>query len=241
MSAADSTKTLNALIGRLRNKQAPGAAAGPAFAGTESGVACCCEGDAVLREFVRSFLHWETTATRAENALRRIDQAVVDINEFRVCMPDEMAQIIGPNYPRVEERCERLRAALFDLYKREHKVAMSHLAEKPKRAAREYLEGLGGVPQFVAARVTLLSLGGHAFPLDTRMHGRLLEEGVLDPTMAPADAAGWLERSVRAGEAAEAYTLIQAWCDSAEKAGAARGKRTAVKKTVAPKRRSRGE
>lgn len=239
MSAADRTKALNALIARLRAKQAPVPAV--ASAGGAPVDRCCCEGDLVLREFVRSFLHWETTANRADNALKRIDQAVVDINELRVCMPDEMAQIIGPNYPRVEERCERLRAALFDVYKREHKVALAHLTEKPKRAAREYLEGLAGVPQFVAARVTLLSLGGHAFPLDTRMHGRLLEEGALDPTMAPADASGWLERSVRAGEAAEAYTLIQAWCDSVEKPASPRGKRTAVKKTVAPKRRARGE
>lgn len=242
MSMPDRSKALTTLLQRARRRAEAAADCGPCPDG------CACHSDPVLREFVRSFLMWESTRTKADNALRRIDQAVVDINEFRVAMPDEMAQIIGPNYPRVEERCERLRAALNDIYKREHKVGLAHLADKSKRAAREYLENLAHTPPYVAARVFLVALGGHAFPVDERLHARLAGAGVIDPVLTPAEAGAFLERSIRAGEAAEAYCLIQAWADDMDKPAArpaprraARPASSGAKKSPVPRRKSRGD
>jgi hypothetical protein len=176
---------------------------------------CIFHGDGVLKEFVRSFLAWESTLDRAENAIRRIEQSVVDLNELRVCLPREIAEIIGHNYPRADERAVRLRSALTDLFKREQRLWLSHITRMSKRESRAYLDSLAGTPPYVSARVALLVNGCHAFPLDERTLATLKRAGVIDQSLALQDANALIERSLRAGDALEAHRLIQAWVDNA--------------------------
>lgn len=272
----DRIKSLSAFLDKLRSKHAPkvlaqtntsAAAPGPGAVGAEvtgaNGAAapisgeptvattaaetCSCHNDPILREFVRSFLMWESTMSRAEAALKRIDQSVVDVNELRVCMPDEVAQIIGANYPKAEERATRLRAGLNDIFRREHCVRLFHLAERSKKDARQYLESLTAIPQFVSARVALLSLGAHAFPLDERMLACMRQAKALQMEHDLAAATSLLERAVRAGEALEAYSALQAWADEVQTVVVRVGKaprkpagkpvaKPAVKNTAKPKR-----
>jgi len=178
-----------------------------------------------LLELVRSFLLWEAPRSKAELAMKRVQQAVVDINELRVCFPEEIIAILGERYPRVEERAQRLRAVLNDIYIREHAVSLDKLKSAGKREARQYLDSLDGMPQFVAARVFLLALGGHAVPLDDRMIARLAAEGVLEPGAAVEKAASALERHVKAGEAAELHMLLQAWADDGPASDRAPGRK----------------
>jgi hypothetical protein len=167
--------------------------------------------ETLVRELVHSFLVWEAGATRAATAMRRLEQAVVDFNELRVFLPGELVAVIGDRYPRASERAERLRSALNDLYRREHGVNLSCLLVLPKRDARAFLASLEGLPPFVAARVVLLILGAHAMPVDDRLCALLAAEDAIDPGATADEAAGWLERQLRAGEAVHVYTLLEAW------------------------------
>jgi hypothetical protein len=181
----------------------------------DTGTRCIFHGDGVLKEFVRSFLSWESTLDRAENALRRIEQSVVDLNELRVCLPREIAEIIGHNYPRADERAARLRSALTDLFKREQRLWLSQITRLSKRDSRAYLDALTGTPPYVSARVALLANGCHAFPLDERTLGTLKRTKTVDPSLSLEDATALIERTLRAGDALEAHRLVQAWVDSA--------------------------
>lgn len=214
----DRAKKLSSLLARLRSRR-----------DALPELAPCAEGeDPVLREFLLSMLVWESTLAKAEAALRRVDEAAFDLNEFRVFLADEMAGVLGSTYPLGPERARRLKDALHGLYRAEHCLKLFHLLDKPKRDARAYLDSLGHqppvngsgqpaeyqvVPPFVTARVLLLALGGHAFPLDSRIRARLAQAGVLDEETPLAECAAWLERTLRAGEIADAYRLIQAWSD----------------------------
>lgn len=169
------------------------------------------DAESVMQEFLRSFLTWEASPIKAEAALKRIHHAVVDFNELRVCLTDELAQMLGERYPLARERAHRLRAALNELYRREHGVTLEAVLTMPKREARAYLGSLEGVPPFVAARVTVLELGGHAFPVDDRIRTALSEEGI---DAGGVDELGsWLERQVRGGEARAAYLAMEAWLE----------------------------
>jgi endonuclease-3 len=204
VTSADPSKKLSALLQRIRPPQgeAPG---DPALEGCGEG------GDQALWQLVFSFLAWESTLSRATLAGKRIHAAVVDYNEMRVCLPDELASIIGDRYPRALERVSRLRSTLNDLYKREHAVTLAPVASMGKREARAYLESLEGMTPYVAARLVQLSLGGHAFPLDERLRQALLEAGAVPQDLPLVDAGGWLERQFRAGEATEPYLLLEQW------------------------------
>lgn len=216
MSATDRTRELRSLLFRLRKRVKPLA---PGHSGAPP------EGtDPVVHELVYSFLAWEASAPLATAALNRMRAAVVDYNELRVCYAQELAGLMGEGYPLAMERATRLRAALTEVYRREHGTVLARLIDLPKRDARVYLEALEGVPPFVAARVVLLALGGHAVPLDAMLHGMLASEEAVEPESTVADAMGWLERTLRAKESEEAYLLLEAWRKrKAQKVGPAAG------------------
>lgn len=200
MTAPDPARKLTAILRRTRSDQPPYAP--PAAPDGH---------DPMVVEFIHSFLVWEAGAARAEVALKRLLHAVVDYNELRVCLADELAVILGERYPRAQERAARLRAALNDVYRREHAVTFQPLLVMPKRDARIYLNALDGVPPFVAARMTLLTLGGHAFPVDERLLAALKEEQAVPADVTPESAESWLERQFRSGEAAGAYLALESW------------------------------
>ena len=205
MIAGDMPKELASLLKRLNGEyaQSPPPSAAPAID----------PGEPLLGLMLRSFLVWECTTSKATLALKRVEQGVVDFNELRICTPDEVVRMRGERYPRSEDRAVRLRCALNDVYRREHRVSLEHLHLRPKREAREYFDSLEGLPSFVAARVELLGLGAHAAPVDSRIARRLAEADAIEPGTGPEDAAKFLERKVRAGDMPQVYALLQAWAD----------------------------
>ena len=204
MSAPDPAKKLHSLLKKLRSDLGETIADGD------------CEGcpdtaDRLLWRLVFSFMAWEASHARASGATKKLHASVIDYNEMRVCLADELAGMIGDRYPRAQERSARLRSTLNDLYRREHGVTLARAVSLGKREAREYLESLEGMPRYVAARMSLVALGGHAFPLDERLQQALRESDALPADLATDEASGWLERQFRAGEALAPYQLLERW------------------------------
>lgn len=164
-------------------------------------------------ELVFSFLLWESSTQRARPAMQRVASTFVDLNELRVSRVEDIVEVLGKTYPRGEERAMRLKASLHDIFSREHEVSLAKAASMGKREARKYLDSLSGMVPFVAGRVVLLSLGGHAFPLEDRSLAMLIEQGVLEPDTDLAKAVGILERHVKADEAMQSYLDFQAWVE----------------------------
>jgi hypothetical protein len=136
-----------------------------------------------------------------------------------VSLVEEMVQMIGVRYPRAEERCKALRRVLYDIFRHHHKVSLSHLEGHPKQHIRAYLDNLDGMIAYVSNRVCLLRYGVHAIPVDQTTHELLVEEGALSPTVSLSDAAGVLERNIRAGHGLESYFALQAAADKRHAAG----------------------
>ncbi|MFA6044354.1 MAG: hypothetical protein WC718_05170 [Phycisphaerales bacterium] len=169
--------------------------------------------DRVLNELMCSMLMWDATTSQARHALHRLQEHLVDLNELRVCVAEEIAEILGEKYPFAIERSLRLRTLLSDIYHREHSVHLTHLEGMGKREARSYLESLEGVPHFVAARTFAFALGGHAVPVDERLRSLLISEEVINEAATCASLSGWLERSIGADDIRECLHALQAWSD----------------------------
>ncbi|MEX0654001.1 MAG: hypothetical protein WD534_16670 [Phycisphaeraceae bacterium] len=168
--------------------------------------------DPVL-EMIYSFLLWEATQAEADDALARLLAAVVDVNELRVSLEAEIVEMIGPTYPLVHERVARLREAMYEVYVREYSMEMRSIASASKKDQRAYLDTLPGMTPYVAARVMLLSFGGHAMPVDRKLVVMLGDETVLEHDTSPDHAESWLQRHIKADEAIDAHLLFQAWAD----------------------------
>ena len=166
-----------------------------------------------VAQLIVSFLQWNTTRRKAEDAFTAIMAEVIDVNDLRVSHPHELVAMIGEDYVDAAERVIRLRESLHEVYKREHDIQMHSIAGKPKKEQRTYLDTLPGITSFIAAQVTLLSFGGHAMPIDDKLCALLINEGCLNEGTTPADAESYLTRQVKAGDALEAHLALQAWSD----------------------------
>jgi hypothetical protein len=167
------------------------------------------EDDALVHELVRSFLMWEAPRAGVAGAMARVREAVVDYNELRVFLPEDLASLLGARYPRAQERCLRLRAAMREVFRRENGLTLAHLRDEAKRASRAYLDSLPGTVGFVAARVSLVCCEAHAFPVDGVLQGVLENAGVLEKGLDADTASGKMERLVRASDSLLAYRRLE--------------------------------
>lgn len=203
--SSDPSKKLAALLKKLRGR----------FAATVEGEQPFqpAWNEPLVDELIFSYLLWEATTPQARNAFKRLRDSYIDYNELRVSLPPETAHVLGERYPRGEERAARLRASLFDLYKREFTVTLKSLAEGGKRDSRAYLESLEGIPAFVVDRIMHQAFQAHAIPADERLRDLLADEGVIEPDLSPDDAASWLARQIKSEECTAACQLLRAWAD----------------------------
>lgn len=176
-----------------------------------------------VTQMVVSFLQWEATRKQAEQAIERLLGVMVDINELRVSFEHEILDALGRDYPRAQERVARMRESLNEVYRREHAMEMRSLAGKNKKEQRAYLDTLPGITPYVAAQVMLLSLGGHALPVDQKLVALLASEGVVEPDTPPEQAEAQLLRQIKADQTLHVHLLLQAWSDATKSVPAASG------------------
>ena len=162
---------------------------------------------------VQSFLMWDSTTAKANAAYKRLLEHVVDFNDLRVSMPQETVERIGPRYSRALERCQRLRAVLRHIFKREHDMTLRRLHALGKREIKKYLRSLDGIAPYVADRVTLLCFETHCIPVDERLRRALQNAGVCDETVELTELASWLARRVKATDATTAHRALQGLAD----------------------------
>ncbi len=170
-----------------------------------------------VHEVIHAFMVWNATLEQAEKAHAALLADVLDINELRVCDPDEIVEIIGPRYPMAQERAHHLKRTLHAIYQREHAVSLAAVATKPKREARAYLDSLEGIVPHVAASVMLLSLEGHAIPVDDHLLKRLQEDVVVDADADAAAAQSFLEYQVRASDGLMVHAQLRAYVEQSIK------------------------
>jgi hypothetical protein len=173
--------------------------------------------DPLVHQLVYSMLLWESSHRAAGEGLGRLLEGVVDYNELRVCSLLELRDMLPRDFPRREERADRLLCTLNAIFLEENGLSLMTLQTLPKREARQYLDAIDALPAFGAARVMLIGLGGHAFPADDRLAAILRDAGALAPDfptdLPAADLVARLERAVRAADAPRVYALLESEAD----------------------------
>ena len=191
-----------------------------------------------VTQLVLGFLQWEATHKQAEAAHKRLMQVMVDNNDLRISHTYQIIELIGPNYPRVDERVARMKDALQEIYVREHGINPVSVAEKNKKDIRAYYDSLPGMTRYVASQVMLLCYGAHNIPCDEKLAAKLKAEGAIDAEATPEQIEHFLERQIKAGDGVEAHARLQAWSDESSKKAPAPAKKTA-KKSAAKARPAR--
>ena len=169
--------------------------------------------DDPIAVIVFSFMLWESTTKQAQDAMRKIVDSVVDFNELRVSLPGEVAAIIGTRYPNAMQRAQQLKTALHDIYLAHHAVSLEPLQSAGKREVRAFIEGLKGMPPYVAARVLQRCYDVHAIPVDDRLVDLLIGKGVLTEIAPAEDVSKWLSRQVKSSDGTRVEAALRAFVD----------------------------
>jgi endonuclease III len=177
-----------------------------------------------------------TTETGATSALKRLRESVVDVNELRVSSPRELMGPLGQDFPQSLEKARDINGMLNEIFNRQHDLDLTFLRNKNRREARQYLEKLPGVDRHTVASVMLLSIGGHAAPVDDNMLTFLRQAELVDPEADEKEIEAFLERNIAATDAYTFYVRFRRYAESVRPkkkdapAGAEAGQTTAKTK-----------
>lgn len=189
-----------------------------------------------VSQLILAFLEWNASRQGAAEAFQRIMSQCVDINELRVSYPHEIVAMLGNRYPMGQERAERIRETLNDIFERKQLLTLDFLKRKPKREVRACLDNLPGMPPYVAAQVTLLCFDGHAIPVDDQLSDLLTEAEAVAPDASLQEIEAFLERYIRADDAIETHNILRAWVDAGtQRVAPATSTRKTTKKKVSKK------
>lgn len=163
---------------------------------------------------VLGFLVWESSLTRAAHAFRRLFERVVDVNELRLCLPEEIGAMIGERYPKARQRVARMRRVLADLHEREIRLSIDHLRDVPAVDATEYLVSLDGMLSYVAAFVRLHGLHHPVLPVDGILRDALVAQEIVDPLADPDVIGEWIADQIGPDDCASVHLALRRWAES---------------------------
>lgn len=169
-------------------------------------------------ELLAGFLLWEADTAAAAAAFHKINGVITDFNELRVCLPYEIVDMIGADFPRANDRARRIRTCLNDIYNQQQDVALDSLGSMTSNEARKFLNGLDGMVPYVSARVLLFALGIAAMPVDDKLRAALLEANAIDSSADLPEVQAWLERQIRSARVRHIHLLLQCWVDDSGRA-----------------------
>lgn len=167
---------------------------------------------------------------KADAAIDLLMSQMVDWNEVRVSSAFEIQEAMDSSIPDGIERCQRLKHALQAIFDFENRLGLERLRSIGRRDARQILEQLRGVDEYVVASVVLWGLGGHAIPVNERLLETLRKAGLVHPAASRAEVQAFLERHVGADDA-RAFCLTMRSFTPSKSAPRRSGKSTKSPKT----------
>lgn len=161
----------------------------------------------VLKAVVYGICHEDTTREQANQALSRFQDEFFDWNELRVSSLEEIQETLA-GIPDPDDRAQRIRRFLRQLFNRTYGFTLDALAKKPLKEALKVLQTYDAfASDYVTATVIQQALGGHAIPIDKAAHRVLDRVGVSESEIPALRAV--LERAVPKNRGIEFLDLLE--------------------------------
>lgn len=189
--------------------------------------------DEVLDAFVYALISESITQSQAKAAFDKFDNHFVDVNDMRVCRPEEIMEMIGDDSAETKQIAVHASTCLRTVFDTYNVLGFEDMAKMGKRQARQVLEKITEGDSFVVDYCMLTALGGHAIPLTARMIEYLKDNEMVHADSERDDIEGFLTRQISAKNAYEFYALLRK--ESEKQAPKKAKKKTAAKKTVKKK------
>jgi endonuclease III len=163
----------------------------------------------VLESIIYGVCHEGTTREQAEQALSRFREQFFDWNEVRVSSIEEIQDVLA-GQDDAEERANRLRRFLRQLFEKTYDFSLDSLTKKPLKDSVALLKEYDAMESdYVLATVIQQGLGGHALPVDVPIRRGLARLGVVKETDDPHEVRSHMERAVPKNRGTEFVDLME--------------------------------
>lgn len=167
-----------------------------------------------MEQLLRGIFTDYAAEARANTALTRLREAVVDINELRVTPVSEIVEIIGADYPSCRRAAEDICRALLALFNRLHHLDLSFLKKAARRTAESFMNNLHAVNAHARATVLLRCFKVPCVPADAAMCEILRREGCVEPDASVEDIQKFLASQVPSSQAATLYVQFKKYAST---------------------------
>lgn len=165
--------------------------------------------DEPMEQLLRGILTDHAAEARANTALTKLREAVVDINELRVTPVSEIVEIIGADYPSCRRAAEDICRALIVLFNKLHHLDLAFLKKSARRTAESFLNNLHGINAHARATVLLRCFKSHCVPADVAMCEILRREGCVEPNASVEEIQKFLASQISASQAPGFYAQFK--------------------------------
>lgn len=163
----------------------------------------------VLEAVVYAICHEGTLREQANQALSRFKDEFSGWNEVRVSSIPEIQGVLA-GLPDTEERANRIRRFLRQLFEKTYDFNLEPLLKKPlKDAVKSLQEYDAPKSDYIIASVIQQGLGGHAIPVDAHLRRALERLGIADASTSTEALRGTLERAVPKNRGVEFCDLME--------------------------------
>lgn len=162
-----------------------------------------------LTTLIRACLVFDASEELADAALKRFTVEFIDHNELRVATELEVQELLGPKYPKAEDRTAVLRSILNAIYDYEQILTLDRLRELRKNEIRAFLRELPLMNPFIEGYVMLVAFDAASMPVDETMTNWLIEKGALEPDTTVEQAQAFLEKETKADDTYPLFRYLQ--------------------------------
>jgi len=180
-----------------------------------------------VESLVYGIISESMTEKQSQPAVKRLNDHFIDFNDLRVSLNEEICESLGIDLLDGRKTAFRLTTALRWVFNKYNTVSLADLKKIGKRPAKEALEKIESISNFVVDYCMLTSLQGHAIPLTDKMMEYLKDDELVHPEANEQEIEGFLTRQVAAKDAYEFYYLLRT---------ASEVRRTRKKKAVTKKK-----
>lgn len=163
-----------------------------------------------LVAIVRGALSMDADDLLVDEAMEKINNEFVDLNELRVATELEVVDLLGEEHPRIDEKATIIRSTMNGIFDREQTLKFDRIQELKKGEIRQFFRDMETMPPFVEAFVSMHAFDVAAFPIDESTMDYLIDMDILEDEVTAEEAQQFVENHVKADDMYGTYLAIRA-------------------------------
>jgi endonuclease III len=183
--------------------------------------------ESVTELLIVGILATNETYTRAKQAVKKIQEEMVDFNELRVTPTVELAELLEEYLHDAQRGASDLVRTLNSVFLKFDTLDLTYLKEKHKNELSKLFEDIKGCPDHARSVMLLLGFDIPTMPLDDRMVDYLVSVEALPPEVDQSTAKGFIERQLKASEIGVFYWQLRKATEAEDKKRKPKGKKDA--------------